>query len=97
MVVESVSIFGLIASIGVVFAILTNIIQVSHLNKKSKERYATKEYVQQKEDVMNQKIRSIEKDITDNEKHNEREHDLIQTILIRMEKKLDRLIESKAS
>lgn len=97
MAVEQISILGLIAAIGVVVAMITNIIQISNINKKNKEKYATKEYVEQKNDVVNQKIKSIEKDISDNEKHNEREHDLIQTILVRMEKKIDRLIENKSA
>lgn len=85
--------FEIVTFIGVLVAIASQFFSMININRKNKEKFATKDYVKQENARMDIQIKSLEKGISDNEKSNLREHDRLERYFESIDHKLDRLIE----
>lgn len=90
MLQQSITTFQVVEFIGVVLAIIFTGMGISRQIKRNYN-----EYVDNKMDVMDIRITSIEKEISDNEAQNNREHDRLTVFFNKIDEKLDRLIERK--
>ena len=88
MVQQNISLFQVFEFIGIILAIIFTGMGISRQIKKGYN-----DYVDGKMEVMDIRITSIEKEISDNEVQNKREHDRLTVLFDRIDGKLNSVLE----
>ncbi len=89
---QTINVYGLLKFSGVVLTIIVAAISITRAIKKG-----YKNYIDNKLELVNMEILTIKKDIEEDKKYNEKEHDRLTLLFDKIDSKLDRIIENKSA